>query len=775
MDIDVDYDYAHKDEVVASEAESNGKDCFSKIQTFGTMKAKNVLRDCARVAGYPVSVGNTLAKFIPDKILDEEKGEMTNKVTLNRCYAQIPELVSFIKEYKLEELWSIALKLEGLKKSSSTHACGHIPTPVPCEELYPVSLDKSGYLVCQYNMTEAEHLGNLKKDLLMLRNLTIIDAAHTQIKKRYGIELPLWTDEILNDKEALNLISSGKTDGIFQLESEGMKKFLKELKPTCFEDVIAGVSLYRPGPMDYIPQYIEGKKHPESVTYLTPELEPILKPTYGVIVYQEQVMQIVRALAGFSMARADLVRKAMGKKQDEIMEAEGKNFIYGNGELGIPGCVKNGIVEETAIIIYDRMKDFAKYAFNKSHAACYAAISMQTAYLKAHYMTEYEAGLLTSVMDNTKKMSCYYMEAVNDGVCICKPDINSSGIGYGVAGDNELYFGLAAIKGVGENIVHSIIEEREKNGNYKSFTDFLKRNPDADKGAVIALIKAGAFDGISTRSRRAMVNAAESDLIKGIRKEQRSMIQGQMSLFDFSGNDDTVYVDSFEQASEYSRKELLRNEKDVTGVYLSGSPLDEYKAYISRTCNTICGDFITDEDAADEQNMTAAEKAEIPEKVVIAGILSKVKEIVTKKGQDMAFLTIEDQTGSVDVTVFPTVYEKYRNILAEKNIDNVICITGKTDYDGEKYTLIADTVSDLSQLPKTVYLRFHNMQAFLKNKQYIDSFIRKHTSAVHKDNIFIYLDSEKQGKLMQSCFAYSQPGVEELQQKYTVERVYVRI
>lgn len=774
MDIDVDYDYAHKDEVVASEAESNGKDCFSKIQTFGTMKAKNVLRDCARVAGYPVSVGSALAKFIPDKLLDD-KGGTTNKVTLKECYKQIPELADYIRDYGLEELWNVALKLEGLKKSASTHACGHIPTPVPCEELYPVSLDKSGYLVCQYNMTEAEHLGNLKKDLLMLRNLTIIDAAHIQVKKRYGIELPLWTDEILNDKDALSLISSGKTDGIFQLESEGMKKFLKDLKPTCFEDIIAGVSLYRPGPMDYIPQYIEGKKHPEQVTYLTPLLEPILKPTYGVIVYQEQVMQIVRVLAGFSMARADLVRKAMGKKQDEIMEAEGKNFVYGNEELGIAGCINNGIDEKTATVIYGQMKDFAKYAFNKSHAACYAAISMQTAYLKAHYMTEYEAGLLTSVMDDTKRMSRYYMEAVNDGVHICKPDINSSGIGYGVSGDKELKFGLSAIKGVGENIVHSIIEEREQNGNYKSFTEFLKRNPDADKGAVIALIKAGAFDGICNRSRHAMINAAESDLMKGIRKEQRTMVQGQMSLFDLADNAEAAYDDTFEQAPEYSRKELLRNEKDAAGVYLSGSPLDEYKAYISRTCNVICGDFITDEDAVDEGNQIATEKAEIPEKVVLAGILSKVKKIETKKGQDMAFLTIEDQTGSMDITIFPTAYKKYKHILSEENIDNVICITGKAEYDGEKYTLIADTVSDLNLLPKTVYLRFFNMQDFLKNKQYIDAFISKHTAAAHNDSIFIYLDTEKQGKLIHSCFVYNQQGLEELQQKYTAERVCVKI
>lgn len=777
-DIDVDYDYAHKDEVVASESESNGMDCFSKIQTFGTMKAKNVLRDCARVGGYPVSTSNALAKFIPNTIMDTDKQEMTNNVTLKRCYEQIPELVSYIKDNHLETLWEIALKLEGLKKSASTHACGHIPTPVPCEELYPVSLDKSGYLVCQYNMTEAEHLGNLKKDLLMLRNLTIIDSAHKEIKKRYGKKISLWTDEILNDKVALSLIAAGKTDGIFQLESEGMKKFMKDLKPSCFEDIIAGVSLYRPGPMDFIPQYIEGKQHPENITYLTPQLESILKPTYGVIVYQEQVMQIVRVLAGFSMGRADLVRKAMGKKKKDIMEAEGKNFIYGNTDLNIPGCIANDIGEDIAVKLYDQMIDFAKYAFNKSHAACYAAISMQTAYLKAHYLPEFEAGLLTSVMDKTTKLSVYYTEAISENIIIDKPDINHSSIDFCVVAENELSFGLLTLKGVGKTILMQIITERNENGEYKSLTDFLKRNSEIDKSAIISLIKSGAFDSICNRSRRAMVNAIENNLLKTIRKEQHSMTPGQMSLFNLydAEQENWDITDSFDDMREYSKKEFLKEEKEVSGIYLSGSPLDEYTGYIKRTCNVVCSDLSdseNEEDSYSAEDSISDEKKDLPANIKIAGILTSVKKVITKKGKPMAFLTIEDQTGDLSVTVFPKQYEKFLSILNDENLENVVCIEGKNDFDGESHTLIAETVTDLSRLPKTIYLKFNDMQEYLDNKEYLDKFVQTHAGS--RDNVYIYLESERQGKMMHGCFIYNQDGFGELLDRFSDDRVIMKI
>lgn len=410
-DIDTDFEYLRKDDVIAAEADDYGHDCFAKIETFGTMQAKNVLKGCAKVSGIEnhVAVGNKLAKFI------NENHDLKTEWGMN------PELQIYVhSDPRLEKIWEIALKLEGVKKSAGTHACGHIPTPIPCEQLFPCRVDsESGLLVCEYDMNQAEHLGNLKKDLLMLRNLTIIDAAQREIKRRTGKQIPLWTKEILNDKKALKMISDGDTNGVFQLESDGMKKFMRQLQPDCFEDIIAGVALYRPGPMDYIPDYIRNKHNPKGIVYDTPELKPILESTYGIIVYQEEVMLIVQKLAGFSMGRADLVRKAMSKKKQELMDQEAPHFVYGDKNLNIEGCAGKGISENVAKKIWDRMVDFAKYAFNKSHAAAYAAISMQTAFLKAHYPLEFAMGLLTSVMDNSDKLMKYHGSLIFTGASLC--------------------------------------------------------------------------------------------------------------------------------------------------------------------------------------------------------------------------------------------------------------------------------------------------------------------------------------------------------------------
>lgn len=400
MDIDTDFEFLRKDDVLKEEAEDYGYDCFAKIETFGTMKAKNVLKGCAKVSGIEnhVAIGNKLAKFILD-----------DKQTLKKAWNTNEDLQAYVhSDPRLEKIWEIALKLEGTKKSAGTHACGHIPTPVPCEQLFPCRLDtESGYLVCEYDKDQAEHLGNLKKDLLMLRNLTIIDTAQKEIERRTGKKIPLWTEEILNDKKALEMIAAGDTNGVFQLESDGMKRFMRQLQPDCFEDIIAGVALYRPGPMEYIPDYIRNKHNPSCIKYAAPELKPILESTYGIIVYQEQVMLIVQAIAGFSMGRADVVRKAMGKKKEDIMRQEGIHFVYGDEELGIEGCINHGIKKAVAEDLWSQMEDFGKYAFNKSHAAAYAAISMQTAYLKANYPLEFAVGLLTSVMDDSKKLMKY--------------------------------------------------------------------------------------------------------------------------------------------------------------------------------------------------------------------------------------------------------------------------------------------------------------------------------------------------------------------------------
>ena len=540
-DIDVDYDYSHKDEIIASEAESNGKDRFAKIQTFTTLQVKGLLRDLVKIAGYPVSVGSRLSK-------------LTNGCdTLQKAWDNNPDLQQYINsESGLQHIWKIALKLEGTKKAASTHACGHIPTLEKCEELFPCSLDQdSGYLICQYDMVQAEHLGNLKKDLLMLRNLTVIDTAHRAVEEKYGIKIPLWTDEILNDPDALSLISQGKTNGVFQLESEGMKNFMKELKPNCFEDIIAGVALYRPGPMDFIPDYIKGKHHPEGITYLVPELEEILAPTYGQIVYQEQVMQIVQKLAGFSMGRADVVRRAMGKKKMEIMLAEREHFIEGSKELGIPGCIQNGICRETAETIYDEMIDFAKYAFNKSHAAAYAAIAMQTAYLKAHYPMEFYAGLLTSVMDDTDKLAPYITECRRNQIKVLPPDINTSTEDFTVS-ENGIRYGLSSIKKVGREVVRKIIIEARKKP-FQNLYDFLERNPGCNVRACLNLIYAGAFDSIESNRHTLAENAGP--IILSIRKESKNSVEGQMSLFDLFPEKLEKYV--MVEAEPYSYMEIL--------------------------------------------------------------------------------------------------------------------------------------------------------------------------------------------------------------------------
>lgn len=707
-DIDVDYDYSHKDEVIKFEADSNGFDHFAKIQTFQTMAAKAVLKDLVRVAGLPIEIGNKFSKMIPDEV----------DMTLKKAYELNPEIGAFINSDKqLKHIWELALKIEGTKKSAGTHACGHIPTPVPCEELFPVSVDsETGYLICQYNMVEAEQLGNLKKDLLMLRNLTIIDSAHKSIKKRYGKDIPLWNYEILNDKKALALIASGETNGVFQLESDGMKNFMKELKPNCFEDIIAGVALYRPGPMDFIPAYIKGKHYPETIKYLTPELEPILSNTYGQIVYQEQVMQIVKKLGGFTMGRADVVRKAMGKKKMDIMMAEREKFIYGYHENGfdIPGCVGNGISEQVAAQIYDLMIDFAKYAFNKSHAAAYAAIAMQTAYLKANYPIDFAAGLLTSVMDKTEKLVTYKNEYDKMGIKIMNPDVNYSGVKFTVDTENGhdfVRYGLSSIKNVGAGDAGHIISERENNGVYKTYSDFIKRNMVVSKRAIEFLIKAGALDEVGKQEglTRAAMLGALTDVIKIYKNRAKKSMNGQMTLRDYLHDDSfdaqmLDYVD-IPKMDEFPQKDIFKMEKEATGFYISGHPLDSYAKVIQHLDTTMISN-LTNED-------TAMEYANSRKMVRIVGEITGIKTVFTKKSQKMmAFVTIEDRTSSIDVVVFPDQYEEIAYNLFEGAV--VVC-GGYFNYSDDRgFSFIANYIDDLGNA-RLVTLYFNDMNEVNRN------------------------------------------------------------
>ena len=682
-DIDTDFDYSHKDEVVKEESESVGWDHFSKIATFMGMLAKGVIRDCVRVAGLPVAIGNNLAGMIPNEL----------GITLQAAYEKNPELKEYVDSNDdIKKVWNVALKLEGTKKSVSTHACGHIACPVPCEELYPVHVDsESGYLVCQYNMSDAEHLGNLKKDLLMLRNLTIIDTTQKYVKERYDIDIPYWTEEILNDKDALAMIAAGDTNGVFQLESEGMKGFMKNLKPSCFEDIVAGVALYRPGPMDFIPDYIKGKHDPDTITYLTPELEPILKPTYGIIIYQEQVMQIVRNLAGFSMGRADVVRKAMGKKKMDIMEEEKEKFIYGYHKdgLDIPGCIHNGISKEIAETIYGQMIDFAKYAFNKSHAAAYAAISMQTAYLKAHYPLEFAAGLLTSVMDDPKKLPVYINEYRNKGYEILPPDVNGSEKTFTPVG-GSLCYGLLSIKGVGNSPIDFVLKERQEHGPFKSYTDYLQRCYTCGKKVTEGFIKSGALDFTGLNRKTMLLNMDE--IIKSYKKKEKEQMKGQMSLMEFlSDNSEEKNVfenDHITKYPEFDNIVKLKMEKEATGLYVSGHPLDQYRDICDRF-NVVTSNWLTVDDETGECMIPSGEP------VTVAGVITDVHIVYTKKDQKpMSIITVEDQVGSMKVVMFPECYNAFGKIASE---DATVIIHGTVKTDDRGVSVFATYLFDITQ------------------------------------------------------------------------------
>ena len=686
-DIDVDYDYAHKDEVIASEAASNGHENFCKIETLGSMFAKSVIRDCARVAGYEASVGNTLAKMIPNDA----------SITLDEAYAMNPDIGQYLAtDEKIRKLWDIAKKLEGLKKSAGTHACGHIPTPVPCEELFPCRVDEeTGYLVCQYDMSAAEHLGNLKKDLLMLRNLTVIDKCIKAVKVHYDIDIPLWNDEILYDDAALKLFWTGDTDGVFQFESEGMRKFMKELQPDTFEDIIAGVSLYRPGPMDYIPDYIRGKHNADEIKYLCPELKHILAPTYGQIVYQEQVMQICTDLAGFSRARADSVRKAMGKKKLDVMLAEKENFINGSKENDIPGCAQNGIAREVAEEIWNRMEKFASYAFNKSHAACYAAISMQTAYLKAHYPAEFMSGLLTSVSDNTDKLVPYINVCAKNGITIHKPDVNTSLTDFKANPDGSITYGLSSVKGIGDAVIKAIMDERE-NGRFEGMRDLVSRVPIVSKKILEQLTKAGAFDSFGYSRRTYLENIDR--VVDSRNKEAKNSIPGQLSMFDFF--EPEAKSDSFINVTEMPKKDLLEFEKEVTGYYLSGHPLTEYMKNFSKKIIPL-KDLISTEDYI----------SPYPEnqEVRCAVCVKNFRKIYTKKdGKPMCSATLDDPSASIRAVCFPKAYAELKEVLED---DALLIVSGTVTEDMNDGTsqFIINNAYPIDKAPISAYLRIKDM------------------------------------------------------------------
>lgn len=717
-DIDVDFCYERRQEVIDYVVEKYGKDCVSQIVTFGTMAARAVIKDVGRVLDLPYAMVDNIAKMVPREI----------GITIDKALAENPDLKSEYENNEVvKDLIDKSKRLEGLPRHASMHAAGVLICGKPVEDYVPLSTGSDGAVVAQFVMTTLEELGLLKMDFLGLRTLTVIKDAENLIKK-YNKDFSIH-DIDYSDKGVFDAISTGKCDGIFQLESAGMKSFMKELKPRSLEDLIAGISLYRPGPMDFIPQYIKGKNNQDSVTYACPQLEAILKPTYGCIVYQEQVMQIVRDLAGYSWGRSDLVRRAMSKKKAYVMEQERKNFIYGNPDEGVKGCVNNGIDEKVAGKIYDDMIDFAKYAFNKSHAACYAVVSFQTAYLKTYYPVEFMAALMTSVIDNTSKVAGYIYACKQMNIGILPPDVNESQMEFTVE-NGKIRFAMAAIKSLGRPTIQAILKERRENGSFISMQDFVTRMSQAlNRRAIENFVKAGAFDTFG-HTRKSMMIVSESMLDSAIKHNKDSMT-GQMSLFDFAAEEDKkAFEIRIPDVAEYTKEELLGYEKEILGVYVSGHPLDEYTGMVNKYITNVSSDFEVD----DELGETKARDGAI---ATIGGLITEKTIKTTKKGQLMAFLTVEDVVGTVEVVVFPNSFTANRVVIdhAEK-----VFVTGKVQANvDENAKLICDKVVDFASIPRKLWIRFASLSDYEDKKDELYGILYNSDG---KDTVVIYCTKE---------------------------------
>lgn len=707
-DIDIDFCYVRRQEVIDYVVEKYGKEKVVQIVTFGTMKARAVLRDVGRVLDMPYALVDSVAKAVPRDL----------NITLDLALQISPDLKKMYEEdEQIRYLLDMAKKLEGLPRNASMHAAGVVIGQEPIDEYVPLSKGGEDAITTQFTMTTIEQLGLLKMDFLGLRTLTVIQGACEMISKQKGTAF-LINDIDYNDKNVYGLISSGKTEGVFQLESAGMKSFMTDLKPESLDDIIAGISLYRPGPMDFIPAYIQGKNNRTGIVYDTPELEKILAPTYGCIVYQEQVMQIVMELAGYTLGRSDLVRRAMSKKKSDVMEKERKNFVYGNPEEGVPGCINRGIDEKIANKIFDEMIDFAKYAFNKSHAACYAVVAYQTAYLKYYYPVEFMAALMTSFIENAKKVTEYISVSRQMGIDILPPDINSGVAEFSVK-DGKMIYGLSAIKSIGKNVIDEIVAEREIHGAFKSLQDFLERMPgkEINKRTVENLILAGAFDNLEGNRRQKML--VYPQLIANISNSSKNAVAGQMSLLDFLGEEEK---ESFEvklpEVADYPKEEKLALEKEVLGVYVSGHPLEDYVDLLKANTDADSRDFSTEEETGETgdsqvQNQEMNTLGEMGSKIhdqgiyTIGGMISKVTLKLTRNNQNMAFVTLEDMYGTVEVVVFPKDFEKNRQILRQ---DAKMLITGRASISEEESKLLFSKAVSFDDIPKDIWLQFETKE-----------------------------------------------------------------
>ena len=723
-DIDVDFCFERRQEVIDYVVRKYGKDRVVQIVTFGTMAARNAIRDVGRVLDMPYAQVDIIAKMIPTEL----------NITIDKALTMNPELrKQYEEDPQIRYLIDMSKRLEGLPRHTSMHAAGVVISQKDVVEYVPLSRASDGSITTQFTMTTLEELGLLKMDFLGLRTLTVIQDAVRLAEKSSGSSIDL--DKIdYNDPKVLDMIGSGKCEGVFQLESAGMKNFMKELKPKNLEDIIAGISLYRPGPMDFIPQYIKGKNHPENITYDCPQLEPILKPTYGCIVYQEQVMQIVRDLAGYTLGRSDLVRRAMSKKKAAVMEKERQNFVYGNPEEGVPGCIANGISEQVANKIYDEMIDFAKYAFNKSHAAAYAVVSYQTAWLKYYFPVEFMAALMTSCIENPSKVAEYILNCRQMGIKILPPDINRSEGNFSVE-PGGIRYGLSAIKGIGKPVMEAIVQERNQGGPYTSLKDFAQRlsGKEVNKRTIENFIKAGAFDSLGgTRKQFMMIYVQVLDTVN---QEKKSSITGQMSLFDIMGEEEKK---SFEirlpDVGEYGREMKLAFEKEVLGVYISGHPLEEYEQSWRKHITAVTTDFNPDEETGNPSVSDGSRQ-------VVGGMITEKTIKYTKNNKVMAFLTLEDLVGTVEVVVFPRDYEKNSHLIEQ---DAKVFIQGRVSAEDDRASkLICERVLPFDQMPRQLWIQFASRREYEHQVQELYDILRQSDG---NDQVVVYLKQERMMK-----------------------------
>ena len=734
-DIDVDFCYERRQEVIDYVVEKYGKDQVAQIVTFGTLAARGVIRDVGRVMDLPYSLCDQVSKMVPAEL----------NITLDLALKKNPELKGlYDTDEQVHKLIDMSRRLEGLPRHTSMHAAGVVISRTNIDEYVPLSRGSDGTITTQFTMTTLEELGLLKMDFLGLRTLTVLQDAVAMIQKDHGVKLDL--DHIdFNDKKVMESIGTGKDDGVFQLESGGMKSFMKELKPESLEDIIAGISLYRPGPMDFIPKYLKGKNDPAAITYTCPQLEHILKPTYGCIVYQEQVMQIVRDLAGYTLGRSDLVRRAMSKKKADVMARERKNFVYGNEEEGVKGCAANGIDEKTANQIFDDMTDFAKYAFNKSHAAAYAVVAYQTAYLKYYYPREFMAALMTSIMDNVTKVSEYILACRNMGIGILPPDINEGVSGFSVSG-NSIRYGLSAIKSVGRAVVDVIISERETGGPFSTLEDFVSRmsNREVNKRTLESFIKSGSLDSLpGTRKQKLYVS---SELLENKAREKKTVMEGQMSFFDIAPEEDKGnFQVSFPDVGEFDKETLLAFEKETLGIYVSGHPMEAYQELWQKNVTARTSDFIVDEDGH-----TVVEDNSI---VVVGGMITAKKVKTTRTSQLMAFVSLEDMVGTVEALVFPKIYEKNKQYLTE---DSKVFLRGRASIgDDPVGKLVCEEVIPFSAIPNELWLQFEDQEFYERT---VDSVMAVLRESEGKDRVVMYLKKERKLRRLSPSWAINAQG-----------------